>query len=68
MLRISTFVKAQNFSKTVGVDSTIAYVYDVGALIGSLNLPVVFGAVLTISVGALLTSKEEQWKKSWIGY
>ena len=94
-----SLVKAQNFSKTVGVVSAIVYVYDmavnfktyggftkdfgkaavitttiavagiaVGALIGCLNLPVVIGAVLTISTGAMLSAGEELWKKAWIGY
>ena len=40
----------------------------VGALIGCLNLPVVFGAVLTIGIGTALTIGEDRWKKSWIGY
>ena len=39
-----------------------------GVLIGSLNLPVVFGAALTITFGALLSAGEKYWKKSWIGY
>ena len=94
-----SLVKAQNYSKTVGVVSTIAYVYDmavnfktyggftkdfgkaavitttiavagiaVGAVIGCFNLPVVIGAVLTISTGAMLSAGEELWKKAWIGY
>jgi hypothetical protein len=32
------------------------------------NLPVVLGAALTISTGALLTAGEKYWKKAWIGY
>ena len=39
-----------------------------GAVIGCLNLPVVFGAALTITFGALLSAGEKYWKKSWIGY
>ena len=39
-----------------------------GVLIGSLNLPVVFGAALTIGIGTALTIGEEHWKKAWIGY
>ena len=85
-----SLVKAQNYSKTVGVVSAIVYVYDmavnfktyggfakdfgkaavitttiavagiaVGALIRCFNLPVVIGAVLTISTGALLTAGEK---------
>ena len=94
-----SLVKAQNFSKTVGVVSAIVYVYNmavnfktyggftkdfekaavitttiavagiaVGAVIGCFNLPVVIGAVLTISTGVLLTAGEKHWKKAWIGY
>ena len=39
-----------------------------GVIIGCLNLPVVFGAVLTIGTGVLLTIGEDHWKKAWIGY
>mgnify|MGYP000218876517 CR=1 FL=1 len=39
-----------------------------GALIGSLNLPVVVGAILTIGIGTALTIGEDHWKKAWIGY
>ena len=39
-----------------------------GAVIGCLNLPVVFGAALTISIGTALTIGEDRWKKAWIGY
>lgn len=39
-----------------------------GVLIGSLNLPVVFGAALTIGIGTALTIGEDHWKKAWIGY
>ena len=39
-----------------------------GAVIGCLNLPVVFGAVLTIGIGTALSIGEDRWKKSWIGY
>ena len=94
-----SLVKAQNFSKTVGVVSAIVYVYDMavnfktyggftkdfgkaavitttilvagiaaGAVIGCFNLPVVIGAVLTISTGAMLSAGEELRKKAWIGY
>ena len=94
-----SLVKAQNFSKTVGVVSAIVYVYDMavnfktyggftkdfgkaavitttiavagiaaGVVIGCLNLPVVIGAALTISIGTALTIGEDRWKKAWIGY
>jgi len=39
-----------------------------GAVIGCFNLPVVFGAALTITSGALLSDGEKYWKKAWIGY
>lgn len=39
-----------------------------GVIIGCLNIPVVFGAVLTIGIGTALTIGEDRWKKSWIGY
>jgi hypothetical protein len=39
-----------------------------GALIGSLNLPVVAGAILTIGIGTALSVGEKHWKKAWIGY
>ena len=43
-------------------------VFQNGALIGSLNLPVVAGAILTIGIGTALTIGEDRWKKAWIGY
>ena len=43
-------------------------VFHNGALIGCLNLPVVFGAALTIGIGAALSIGEKHWKKAWIGY
>ncbi len=94
-----SLVKAQNFSKTVGVVSAIVYVYDMavnfktyggftkdfgkaavitttiavagiaaGVIIGCFNLPIAFGAALTIGTGVLLTVGEYHWKKAWIGY
>lgn len=43
-------------------------VFQNGVLIGSLNLPVVAGAILTIGIGAALSVGEKHWKKAWIGY
>lgn len=43
-------------------------VFQNGALIGCLNLPVVAGAILTIGIGTALTIGEDRWKKAWIGY
>lgn len=43
-------------------------VFQNGALIGSLNLPVVAEVLLTSLVGASLSIGEDQWKKAWIGY
>lgn len=38
-------------------------VFQNGALIGCLNIPVVFGVALTIGTGVLLTIGEDRWKK-----
>ena len=43
-------------------------VFQNGVIIGCLNLPVVFGAILTIGIGAALTIGEDRWEKAWIGY
>ena len=43
-------------------------VFQNGVLIGSLNLPVVAGAILTIGIGTELSFGEKHWKKSWIFY
>lgn len=39
-----------------------------GVLIGSLNLQVVAGAILTIGIDTALTIGEDRWEKAWIGY
>ena len=38
-------------------------VFQNGALIGCLNIPVVAGAILTIGIGTALTIGEDRWKK-----
>ena len=43
-------------------------VFQNGAVIGCLNLPVVAGAILTIGIGTALSVGEDRWKKAWIGY
>jgi hypothetical protein len=43
-------------------------VFQNGALIGCLNIPVAAGAILTIGIGTALTIGEDRWKKAWIGY
>ena len=57
-----------DFHRNFLYDLSRQNVFQNGALIGCLNLPVVFGAALTITFGALLSAGEKYWKKSWIGY
>lgn len=57
------FVLVRN-TLTFVITTTIAVAgVAVGSLIVCLNIPVVLGAVLTISTGAMLSAGEELWKK-----
>ena len=59
----------KDFGKAAVITTTIAVAgVAAGVIIGCFNLPVVFGAILTISTGVLLTAGEKHWKKAWIGY
>ena len=60
---VSEIGKAAVITTTIAVAGIAA-----GALIGCFNLPVVFGAALTIGIGTALSVGEKHWKKAWIGY